>query len=77
MARQDLPGKQVNIQEAGHKKQYLFNEQVRQVWDKVDVGSTAADTSCCREGLYPLQEGEKLINLQQKNILIADRSEHG
>ena len=24
-----------------------------------------------------LQEGEKLINLRQKNILIADRSEHG
>lgn len=24
-----------------------------------------------------LQEGEKLINVRQKNVLIADKSEHG
>ena len=33
-----------DIQELGHEKQYLFNEQVEQVRDKVDMGSTAADT---------------------------------
>ena len=59
-----------DIQELGHEKQYLFNEQieqVQQVRDKVDVGSTAADTLLLFEkACVPLQKGETLINLRQK-----------
>jgi hypothetical protein len=61
----------------GHEKQHQFNEQVRE-----------DGCRCCRTALEQtppdvekahtsLQEGEKLINICQKNIWIEDRSEHG
>ena len=60
----------------GHEKQYLFNEQVR---DKVDSATAALRSTppAVEKAVTLLQEGEKLISLRQKNILIADRSEHG
>ena len=59
-----------------HEKQYLFNEQVQ---DKVDAAMAALkDTApAVEKAITALQEGEKLINLHQKSILIVDRSEHG
>ena len=60
----------------GHEKQYLFNEQVR---DKVDAAMAALKSTppAVEKAITSLQEGEKLITVRQKNILIADRSEHG
>ena len=65
-----------SFKKKGHEKQYLFNEQVR---DKVDAATAALkDTPPAMEkAITTLQEGEKLISLRQKSILIADRSEHG
>ena len=51
-----------DIQELGHEKQYLFNEQVEQVQqvrDQVDMGSTAADTSCYSRRLVSLSRKVK------------------
>ena len=56
----------------GHEKQHQFNEQVR---DKIDA--TLEQTPAVEKACTCLQKGEKLINLRQKSILIADRSEHG
>ena len=60
----------------GHEKQYQFNEQVR---DKVDAAAAALEqTPPAMEKAHTfLKEGEKLITLRQKNILIEDRREHG
>ena len=60
----------------GHEKQHQFNEQVQ---DKIDAATAALEQTppAVEKARTCLQEGEKLINLRQKNILIADRSEHG
>ena len=60
----------------GHEKQFLFNEQVR---DRVNAATAALQSTspAVEKAVTLLQEGEKLISLQQKNILIADRSKHG
>jgi septation ring formation regulator EzrA len=62
----------------GHEKQHQFNEQVR---DKMDAAAAALEQTppAVEKARISLQEGhgEKLINIRQKNILIADRSEHG
>lgn len=60
----------------GLRETVPFNEQVR---DKVDTAtSVQQQTPTDVEKVCILfQEGEKLNNLRQKNILIADRSEHG
>ena len=60
----------------GHEKQYQFNEQVR---DRVDAATSALEQTppAVEKARTLLKEGEKLITLRQKNILIADRSEHG
>jgi hypothetical protein len=60
----------------GHEKQYLYNEQVQ---DKVNAATAALKTTppAVEKAIASLQEGEKLISVCQKNILIADRSEHG
>ena len=43
-----------------------------------DAAATALEQTPAVEKAHTcFQEGEKLINLRQKNILIADRSEHG
>ena len=59
-----------------HEKQHQLNEQVR---DKIDAATATLEQtpSAVEKARTCLQEGEKLINLCQKNILIADRSEHG
>ena len=58
----------------GHEK-YQFNEQIR---DKINAAAAALEqTPAMKKAHTCLQEGEKLINLRQKNILIAHRSEHG
>lgn len=60
----------------GHEKQYVFNEQVK---DKIDAAASALQQTppVVEKACAVLEEGEKLINLPQKNILIADRSQHG
>jgi exonuclease VII small subunit len=60
----------------GHEKQHQFNEQVR---DKMDAAAAALEQTppAMEKARTSLQEGEKLINICQKNILIVDRSEHG
>ena len=60
----------------GHEKQYQFNELV---WDKVDAATAALEQTplAVEQARTFLKEGEKFIILNQKNILIADRSEHG
>ena len=60
----------------GHEKQYLFNEQVR---DKVDSVKAALQSTppAVEKAVTLPQEGQKLISMQQNNILIVDRSEHG
>lgn len=60
----------------GHENQYLCNEQFR---DKVDTATSALQQTppAVEKAHMLLQEGEKLTNLRQKNILIAKRSEHG
>ena len=60
----------------GQKKQYQFNKQVQ---DKVDAATSALEQTppALEKARAFLKEGKKLITLRQKNILIADRSEHG
>ena len=56
-----------------HKKQFLFNEQVR---DKlVDSDTAALDQTppAVEKARSFVKEGEKLIDVRQKNIKIADR----
>ena len=64
------------FKKCSHEKQHQFNEQVR---DKIDAATAALEQTppAVEKARTCLQEGEKLINLCQKNILIADRSEHG
>jgi hypothetical protein len=52
-----------------------FNKQVR---DKMDAAAAALEQTppAVEKARTSLQEGEKLINIRQKNILIADRSEN-
>ena len=59
-----------------HKKQFDFNEQVR---DKVESAVAALElpSPAVEKARTLLKEGEKLIDARQKNIKIADRSEHG
>ena len=59
------------------KKQFLFNEQVH---DKlVDSIAAALEQTppAVEKARSLIKEGEKLIDIRQKNIKIADRSEHG
>ena len=59
----------------GHEK-HQFNEQIQ---DKVNAAAAALQQTppAVEKARTCLQEGENLMNLHQKNILIADRSEHG
>ena len=59
-----------------HEKQFDFNEQVR---DKVESAVAALElpSPAVEKARTLLKEGEKLIDARQKNIKIADRSEHG
>ena len=59
-----------------HEKQLDFNEQVR---DKVESAVAALElpSPAVEKARTLLKEGEKLIDARQKNIKIADRSEHG
>ena len=61
----------------GHEQQFMFNEQIR---DKLvdDVRTALDQTPPAVEKLRSLvNEGEKLLDIRQKNIKIADRSEYG
>ena len=66
----------LTFKKKGHEKQYTFNEQVK---DELNTVASALQQTppAIEKARTVLQEGEKLINLRQKNILIADRSEHG
>ena len=59
-----------------HEKQFDFNEQVR---DKVESAVAALElpSPAVEKARTLLKEGEKHIDARQKNIKIADRSEHG
>ena len=59
-----------------HEKQFDFNEQVR---DKVESAVAALElpSQAVEKARTLLKEGEKVIDARQKNIKIADRSEHG
>ena len=60
----------------GHEKQYMFNEQVREKFDSID-SALKQTPPAIEKARAAVQEGEKLIDVRQKNIKIADRSEHG
>ena len=59
-----------------HEKQFDFNEQLR---DKVESAVAALElpSPAVEKARTLLKGGEKLIDARQKNIKIADRSEHG
>lgn len=65
-----------SFRKKSHEKQYVFNEQVR---DKLDSAAAALGQTppAVEKARDILKEGEKLIDVRQKNIKIADRSEHG
>ena len=66
-----------SFRKKGNEKQYVFNEQVR---DKLvdSVSSALSQTPPAVEKAKALiKEGEKLIEVRQKHIKIADRSEYG
>ena len=60
----------------GHEKQFLFNELV---WEQFDVIDSALKQTLptVEKACAAIQKGECLIDIRQKNIKIADRSEHG
>ena len=60
----------------GHEKQFLFNELV---WEQFDVIDSALKQTLptVEKACAAIQKGERLIDIRQKNIKIADRSEHG
>lgn len=61
----------------GNEKQFYFNEQLR---DKLVVSVNEAleqAPPAVEKAKTLLKEGEKLIDLRQKHIKIADRSEYG
>ena len=68
--------KQPTFKKPGHEKQYQFNEEVR---DKLDAADAAMvqQPPAVEKARAILQEGQKLIDIQQKLIKIADGSEHG
>lgn len=66
-----------SFRKKGNEKQYVFNEQVR---DKLvnSVSSALSQTPPAVEKAKALiKEDEKLIEVRQKHIKIADRSEYG
>ena len=65
-----------SFKKISHEKQYEFNEQVQ---DKVECAYTAMElpVPAVEKAQTLIKEGEKLIDVCQKNIKIADRSEHG
>ena len=60
----------------GHEKQFLFNEQVREQFEVID-SALKQTPPAVEKARAAIQEGERLIDIRQKNIKIADRSEHG
>ena len=67
----------LTFRKKSHEKKFLFNEQVH---DKlVDSVTAALDQTppAVEKARSFMKEGEKLIDARQKNIKIADRSEHG
>ena len=71
-----LDGK-TTFKKKSHEKQYFFNEQVR---DKlVDSITSALEQTppAVEKAKALLKEGNKLIDVHQKHIKIADRSEFG
>ena len=60
----------------GHEQQFLFNEQIRERFESVDAALKQTPPAI-EKARAAVQEGEKLIDARQKNIKIADRSEHG
>ena len=66
-----------SFKKKSHEKQYSFNEQV---CDKlVDSVTSALDQTppAIEKAKTLIKEGEKLIDVRQKHIKIADRSEYG
>ena len=68
--------KKPTFRKVSHEKQYEYNELVR---DKVQSAGAALSqpTPAIDKARSLLQDGEKLLDIRQKNIKIADRSEHG
>ena len=67
--------KKPTFRKVSHEKQYEYNEQVR---DKVQSAGAALSqpTPAIDKARSLLQDGEKVLDIRQKNIKIADRSEH-
>ena len=66
-----------SFRKKGNEKQYVFNEQVR---DKlVDSVTSALNQTppAVEKAKALIKEGEKMIDVRQKHIKIADRSEYG
>ena len=66
-----------SFRKKGNEKQFVFNEQVR---DKlVDSVASALDQDppAVEKAKTLIKEGEKMIDVRQKHIKIADRSEFG
>ena len=63
----------LTFKKRGHEKQYQHNEQVREKLNAADSALGQTPPAVKKPRTF-LKEGEKLINLRQKNMLIADRS---
>ena len=68
--------KQPSFKKPGHEKQFHFNDKVRDKLEKSDA-ALVQQPPAVEKARAALQEGQKLIELRQKLIKIADRSEHG
>lgn len=60
----------------GHEKQYLFNDQVREQSEVIDSALKQTPPTI-EKARAAIQEGERLIDVRQKNIKITNMSEHG
>ena len=65
----------VRFRKVSHEKQLEFTEQVREV--KSAAAALDQPTPAVEKARALLQNGEKPVDVGQKYIKIADRSEHG
>ena len=68
--------KQPSFKKPGYKKQFHFSDKVRDKLEKADA-ALVQQPPAVEKARAALLEGQKLIELRQKLIKIADRSEHG
>ena len=71
-----LDGK-TTFKKKSHEKQYYFNEQVRDKLVDSVTGALEQTPPAVEKAKALIKEGNKLIDVRQKHIKIADRSEYG